>query len=84
MYQTLLGRAGFRKGMDLYFQRHDGTAVTCDDFRAAMSDANGVDLAQFERWYTQAGTPQVPALFGCCLGQCCARWSDVYVCCHPR
>ena len=58
MYQTLLGRAGFRKGMDLYFQRHDGTAVTCDDFRAAMADANGVDLTQFERWYTQAGTPQ--------------------------
>ena len=59
MYQTLLGRAGFRKGMDLYFARHDGTAVTCDDFRAAMADANGADLAQFERWYTQAGTPQV-------------------------
>ena len=59
MYQTLLGRAGFRKGMDLYFQRHDGTAVACDDFRAAMADANGVDLTQFERWYTQAGTPQV-------------------------
>jgi aminopeptidase N len=45
--------------MDLYFKRHDGTAVTCDDFRAAMADANGVDLTQFERWYTQAGTPQV-------------------------
>jgi hypothetical protein len=59
MYQTLLSRAGFRKGMDLYFQRHDGTAVTCDDFRAAMADANVVDLTQFERWYTQAGTPQV-------------------------
>jgi aminopeptidase N len=59
MYQTILGREGFRKGMDLYFQRHDGTAVTCDDFRAAMADANGVDLKQFERWYTQAGTPQV-------------------------
>ena len=58
MYQTLLGRDGFRKGMDLYFKRHDGTAVTCDDFRAAMADANGVDLTQFERWYTQAGTPQ--------------------------
>ncbi len=59
MYQTLLGRDGFRKGMDLYFKLHDGTAVTCDDFRAAMADANGVDLTQFERWYTQAGTPQV-------------------------
>ncbi|MEC5216971.1 aminopeptidase N [Actimicrobium sp. GrIS 1.19] len=59
MYQTLLGRDGFRKGMDLYFARHDGQAVTCDDFRAAMVDANGRDLAQFERWYSQAGTPTV-------------------------
>ena len=57
MYQTLLGRDGFRKGMDLYFERHDGQAVTCDDFRAAMSDANGEDLEQFARWYSQAGTP---------------------------
>jgi aminopeptidase N len=108
MYATLLGRAGFRKGMDLYFQRHDGSrpyslpdptprkrggrgsgvraannplgprppkagvaclgcvprvtreevrrcAVTCDDFRAAMADANGVDLTQFERWYGAGG-----------------------------
>ncbi|TFW23905.1 aminopeptidase N [Massilia arenosa] len=61
MYQTLLGREGFRKGMDLYFQRHDEQAVTCDDFRAAMADANGRDLAQFERWYSQAGTPVVKA-----------------------
>ncbi len=61
MYQTLLGRDGFRKGMDLYFERHDGQAVTCDDFRAAMSDANGRDLSQFERWYSQAGTPRVSA-----------------------
>lgn len=57
MYHTLLGEEGFRKGMDLYFQRHDGSAVTCDDFRAAMADANNVDLTQFERWYLQAGTP---------------------------
>jgi len=57
MYDTLLGSKGFRKGMDLYFERHDGSAVTCDDFRAAMADANGADLAQFERWYRQAGTP---------------------------
>ncbi|HEX4943078.1 MAG TPA: aminopeptidase N, partial [Usitatibacteraceae bacterium] len=57
MYQTLLGRDGFRRGMDLYFERHDGQAVTCDDFRAAMSDANGADLAQFGLWYSQAGTP---------------------------
>ena len=61
MYQTLLGRDGFRKGMDLYFDRHDGQAVTCDDFRLAMADANGRDLAQFERWYSQAGTPVVQA-----------------------
>ena len=59
MYQTLLGREGFRQGMDLYFARHDGQAVTCDDFRAAMADANGRDLSQFERWYSQAGTPRV-------------------------
>eukprot|EP00316_Scyphosphaera_apsteinii_P000520 CAMPEP_0119323060 /NCGR_PEP_ID=MMETSP1333-20130426/59857_1 /TAXON_ID=418940 /ORGANISM="Scyphosphaera apsteinii, Strain RCC1455" /LENGTH=909 /DNA_ID=CAMNT_0007330421 /DNA_START=43 /DNA_END=2772 /DNA_ORIENTATION=- len=62
LYQTLLGAAGFRKGMDLYFERHDGQAVTCDDFRAAMADANGRDLTQFERWYTQAGTPTVKAV----------------------
>ncbi|MGZ5201978.1 MAG: aminopeptidase N, partial [Telluria sp.] len=61
MYQTLLGRDGFRKGMDLYFERHDGQAVECDDFRNAMADANGRDLAQFERWYSQAGTPRVRA-----------------------
>ncbi|NHZ96634.1 aminopeptidase N [Massilia sp. CCM 8734] len=61
MYQTLLGRERFRKGMDLYFERHDGQAVTCDDFRAAMADAGGRDLSQFERWYSQAGTPVVRA-----------------------
>lgn len=59
MYQTLLGRDGFRKGLDLYFKRHDGQAVTCSDFLAAMADANGKDLSQFERWYSQAGTPRV-------------------------
>lgn len=59
MYQTLLGRAGFRKGMDLYFKRHDGSAVSCDDFRAAMADANGKDFTQFEEWYLQPGTPKV-------------------------
>ncbi len=59
MYQTLLGRDGFRRGMDLYFARHDGQAVTCDDFRTAMSDANARDLTQFERWYILAGTPRV-------------------------
>ncbi|NBB93887.1 MAG: aminopeptidase N [Gammaproteobacteria bacterium] len=61
MYQTLLGREGFRRGMDLYFERHDGQAVTCDDFRRAMADANDTDLEQFERWYRQVGTPVVKA-----------------------
>ncbi|HEV3424287.1 MAG TPA: aminopeptidase N [Paraburkholderia sp.] len=64
MYQTLFGREGFRKGMDLYFKRHDGQAVTCDDFRHALADANGGDLAQFERWYSQAGTPRVTVKTG--------------------
>jgi aminopeptidase N len=61
MIQTLVGREGFRKGMDLYFERHDGQAVEVDDFRRAMADANGRDLSQFERWYSQAGTPVVTA-----------------------
>lgn len=61
MIHTLLGAEGFRKGMDLYFERHDGQAVTCDDFVAAMADATGVDLGQFKRWYHQAGTPVVTA-----------------------
>lgn len=59
MYHTLLGEAGFRKGMDLYFARHDGQAVTCDDFRAAMADANDADLDQFGLWYAQSGTPSL-------------------------
>ncbi len=59
MYESLLGREGFRRGMDLYFERHDGQAVTTDDFLAAMADANGEDLTQFRRWYEQAGTPRV-------------------------
>ena len=57
MIHTLLGAQGFRRGMDLYFQRHDGQAVTTEDFVAAMADANGADLTQFRRWYEQAGTP---------------------------
>ena len=61
LYHTLLGPEGFRRGMDRYFERHDGQAVTCDDFRAAMADANGADLARFERWYSQAGTPVLSA-----------------------
>ncbi|MEZ0229707.1 MAG: aminopeptidase N, partial [Planctomycetota bacterium] len=61
LYHTLLGRDGFRKGMDLYFERHDGQAVTCDDFRAAMADANKVDLTKLGVWYEQAGTPVLDA-----------------------
>ena len=68
MYATILGKEGFRRGMDLYFERHDGQAVTCDDFRAAMADANGADLDQFARWYSQAGTPVVE-----CRGEYDAR-----------
>jgi aminopeptidase N len=59
MYHTLLGEEGFQKGMRLYFERHDGEAVTCDDFLAAMADANQTDLERFGRWYSQSGTPQV-------------------------
>jgi len=61
MLHVLLGPAGFRRGMDLYFARHDGQAVTIDDFVAALADANGVDLQEFKRWYDQAGTPHVKA-----------------------
>ena len=61
MYHTLLGEEGFQKGMKLYFQCHDGQAVTCDDFRAAMADANGINLDQFALWYSQAGTPVLEA-----------------------
>jgi aminopeptidase N len=59
MLHTLLGQDGFRKGMDLYFKRHDGQAVTCDDFVNAMQDANGRDLSLFRRWYQQSGTPEL-------------------------
>lgn len=59
MIHTLLGAEGFRKGMDLYFERHDAQAVTCDDFVRAMEDANDFDLGQFKRWYSQAGTPEL-------------------------
>ncbi len=61
MLHTLQGPEGFRNGMDLYFSYHDGQAVTCDDFVAAMSEANGIDLDQFMRWYSQAGTPRLRA-----------------------
>jgi aminopeptidase N len=59
MIHTLLGAEKFRAGMDLYFQRHDGQAVTCDDFVKAMEDASGVDLGHFRLWYSQAGTPEL-------------------------
>ncbi|MBV8035412.1 aminopeptidase N, partial [Roseateles sp.] len=66
MMQTLVGRDGFAKGMQLYFERHDGQAVTCDDFAAAIADANpgsqlSTRLDAFKRWYSQAGTPRVTA-----------------------
>jgi len=61
MIHTLVGAEGFRKGSDLYFERHDGQAVTCDDFVSAMEAANGIDLSQFRRWYSQAGTPVLTA-----------------------
>jgi aminopeptidase N len=57
MYQSLLGEEGFHRGVKLYFERHDGQAVTTDDFLAAMADANAADLSQFRRWYQQGGTP---------------------------
>ncbi|NWF38087.1 aminopeptidase N [Mariprofundus sp. NF] len=59
LYQSLLGVDGFRRGMDLYFKRHDGQAVSTEDFLAAMGDANGRDLSQMQTWYDQAGTPRL-------------------------
>ena len=59
MMETIIGRNAFRRGMDLYFSRHDNQAVTIGDFVAAMTDASGVDLRDFKRWYHQAGTPEV-------------------------
>ncbi|GDX07945.1 aminopeptidase N [Buttiauxella sp. A111] len=59
MLHTLLGETNFQKGMQLYFERHDGSAATCDDFVQAMEDASNVDLSHFRRWYSQAGTPVV-------------------------
>ncbi|MCF8473795.1 MAG: aminopeptidase N [Emcibacter sp.] len=59
MIYNLLGSEKYRKGIDLYFKRHDGQAVTCDDFVAAMEDASGIDLGQFRLWYGQAGTPEI-------------------------
>ena len=61
MMRTILGPDAFRKGSDLYFERHDGQAVTCEDFVRAMEDASGIDLSQFRLWYSQAGTPRIKA-----------------------
>ncbi|WP_024556978.1 aminopeptidase N [Franconibacter pulveris 1160] len=61
MMHTLLGEENFQKGMQLYFERHDGSAATCDDFVQAMEDASNVDLSHFRRWYSQSGTPVVTA-----------------------
>lgn len=59
MIKTIVGNEGFRRGTDLYFERHDGQAVTTDDFIKAMEDANDIDLNQFKYWYSQAGTPEL-------------------------
>ncbi|TXI91966.1 MAG: aminopeptidase N [Neisseriales bacterium] len=59
MYQTILGKEGFNHGLALYFERHDGYAVTCEDFCKAMADANKIDLSQFMLWYSQSGTPHL-------------------------
>jgi aminopeptidase N len=59
MMATIIGREAFRRGMDLYFARHDNQAVTIDDFAQAMQDASGIDLTRFKRWYHQAGTPEI-------------------------
>jgi aminopeptidase N len=61
MLHTMLGATRFRAGADLYFERHDGEAVTCEDFVRAMEDASGEDLSHFRLWYSQAGTPKVTA-----------------------
>ncbi len=61
MMATMLGAQKFRAGTDLYFDRFDGTAATCEDFVASMEEGGGIDLAQFRRWYSQAGTPRVAA-----------------------
>lgn len=59
MMQTMVGEPGFRKGMDLYFERHDGQAVIIEDFAKAISDANQQNWDQFKLWYSQAGTPKI-------------------------
>ena len=70
MYMTLLGQEGFRKGMELYIERHDGQAVTCEDFYAAMMDANNTSLPGLLRWYFQAGIYQQIELCKSCSSLC--------------
>ncbi|MFY8349370.1 aminopeptidase N [Pseudoalteromonas sp. SSM20] len=62
MMHTLLGETNFQKGMQLYFERHDGTAATCDDFVSAMQDASNIDLSLFSKWYSQSGTPELTVI----------------------
>jgi aminopeptidase N len=85
MIHRLLGPDGFRAGMDLYFERHDGQAVTTEDFVCAMEDASEVDLTQFRRWYEQAGTPNInvstaydaqQSRYSVTLSQVCAPTAD--------
>jgi aminopeptidase N len=73
MILTIVGEAGFRKGIDLYFKRHDGTAATVEDFVAAMADANKADLSQFMLWYSQAGTPEVTCRLTHSADKCSAK-----------
>ncbi len=73
MLHTMLGADGFRRGSDLYFDRNDGTAATCEDFVRAMEDASGADLTAFRRWYSQAGTPRLRAALSHQPGTATAR-----------
>ncbi len=73
MMQTVLGRDGFRRGLELYFERHDGQAVTVEDFISALGDANGTDLSGFLLWYNQAGTPVLDARISYSSGAKTAR-----------
>ncbi|MFZ5722718.1 MAG: aminopeptidase N [Pseudomonadota bacterium] len=78
MLATLLGPDAFRQGCDLYFARHDGQAVTCEDFVRAMEEAGDIDLSSFRRWYSQAGTPEltVSESFDAALGEYRLRFSQ--------
>jgi aminopeptidase N len=87
MYETLLGREGFKKGMDLYFSSFDGQAVTTEDFLWAMSEANNYDLKAFKQWYSQSGTPtlkversfdKVKELFTLTLTQMSSKHNELY------